>query len=80
MIPAPALKEAGHERPESWHLETGSDREAVVEQLNRDVGYDPVYTGPLQNAAAQEALLGVIFAISESIGPYVYRFAPVERL
>jgi 8-hydroxy-5-deazaflavin:NADPH oxidoreductase len=53
---------------------------AVVEQLNRDVGYDPVYTGPLQNAAAQEALLGVIFAISESIGPYVYRFAPVERL
>ena len=58
------------------------DEEArgVVEQLNRDAGYDPVCTGPLRNAAAQEALLGVIFAISEDIGPYVYRFAPVEQL
>ena len=53
---------------------------AVVEQLNRDAGYDPVYTGPLTNAAAQKALLGVIFAISEAIGPDVYRFAPVETL
>lgn len=52
----------------------------VVEQLNRDAGYDPVYTGPIENAAAQEALLPVIFAISEAMGPYVYRFAPVERL
>jgi 8-hydroxy-5-deazaflavin:NADPH oxidoreductase len=58
------------------------DEEAreAVEELNRDAGYDPVYTGPLQNASAQEALVGVIFAISESIGPYVYRFAPVEQL
>jgi len=23
----------------------------VVEQLNHDAGYDPVYTGPLKNAA-----------------------------
>ena len=53
---------------------------AVVEQLNRDAGYDPVYTGPLQNASAQEGLLDVIFAIGESIGPYVYRFAPIEQL
>jgi 8-hydroxy-5-deazaflavin:NADPH oxidoreductase len=52
----------------------------VVEQLNRDAGYDPVYTGPIENAAAQEALVPVIIAISESMGPYVYRFAPVERL
>lgn len=52
----------------------------VVEQLNRDAGYDPVYTGPIENAAAQEALLGVIFAIGEAMGPYVYRFAPIERL
>jgi hypothetical protein len=58
------------------------DEEArtVVEQLNRDAGYDPVQTGPLQNAWAQEGIVGVIFAISESIGPYVYRFAPVEHL
>ncbi len=53
---------------------------AVVEQLNRDAGYEPVHTGPIQNASAQEGLLGVIFAISESIGPYVYRFAPIEQL
>ena len=52
----------------------------VVEQLNRDAGYDPVYTGPIENAAAQEALLGVIFAINEAMGPYVYRFAPLESL
>ena len=56
------------------------DARAVVEQLNRDAGYDPVYIGPLSNAAAQEALLGVIFAISEAIGPYVYRFASIESL
>jgi 8-hydroxy-5-deazaflavin:NADPH oxidoreductase len=58
------------------------DEEAreVVEQLNRDAGYDPVHTGPLQNAARQETIIDVIFAISESIGPYVYRFAPVGQL
>jgi 8-hydroxy-5-deazaflavin:NADPH oxidoreductase len=52
----------------------------VVEELNRDAGYDPLCTGPLENASAQEGLLGVIFAISESIGLYVYRFAPIEQL
>src|SRR5690348_9603620 len=52
----------------------------VVEQLNRDAGYDPVYTGPIENAAAQEGLLGVIFAIGDAMGPFVYRFAPLERL
>ena len=52
----------------------------VVEQLNRDAGYDPVRTGPLENAAAQEGLIGVIFGIAEGMGPCVYRFAPVDRL
>ncbi len=52
----------------------------VVEQLNRDAGYDPVRTGPLESAAAQEALIGVIFGIAEGMGPYVYRFAPVDQL
>jgi predicted dinucleotide-binding enzyme len=36
-----------------------------VEQLNRDAGYEPVHTGPLQNAAAQESLIPLIFAISD---------------
>jgi predicted dinucleotide-binding enzyme len=52
----------------------------VVEQLNRDAGYEPVHTGPIENAAAQEAVVTLIFAIGDGIGPYVYRFAPVERL
>ena len=58
------------------------DEEAreVVEQLNRDAGYDPVRSGPLESAAAQEALIGVIFGIAEGMGPCVYRFAPVDRL
>jgi predicted dinucleotide-binding enzyme len=58
------------------------DEEAreVVEQLNRDAGYDPVHTGPIENAAAQERVIDVIFAIAEEMGPYVYRFAPVDQL
>jgi predicted dinucleotide-binding enzyme len=52
----------------------------VVEQLNRDAGYDPVRTGPLESASAQEHLIPVIFAIGEGIGPFVYRFAPVDQL
>jgi 8-hydroxy-5-deazaflavin:NADPH oxidoreductase len=52
----------------------------VVERLNRDAGYDPVYTGPLENAPHQEAMIDLIFAIGESLGPYVYRFAAIEQL
>src|ERR1700754_3132217 len=37
------------------------DAREVVEQLNRDAGYDPVRTGRLESAAAQEAVIGVIF-------------------
>ena len=58
------------------------DEEAreVVEQLNLDAGYDPVRVGPLENAAAQESMIDVIFAIGDGLGPYVYRFAPLEQL
>ena len=52
----------------------------VVERLNRDAGYDPVRTGPLEGAAAQEAVIGLIFGIAQELGPYVYRFAPVDEL
>jgi hypothetical protein len=51
-----------------------------VEQLNRAAGCDPVRTGPLEGAAAQEHTLGVIFGIGEEMGPYVHRFAPIDRL
>ena len=52
----------------------------VVEQLNRDAGYEPLCAGPLQNAAAQESVINLIFAISEEIGNCVYRFAPIGNL
>jgi 8-hydroxy-5-deazaflavin:NADPH oxidoreductase len=53
----------------------------VVEQLNRDAGYEPVYTGPLGNTPAQESLIGTFFAISQGgTGPFVYRIAPPDQL
>ncbi len=51
-----------------------------MEQLNRDAGYDPVYTGSLENAARHESIIELIFAIGDSMGLYVYRFAPIEQL
>jgi predicted dinucleotide-binding enzyme len=59
------------------------DQEArqVVEQLNRDAGYEPVYAGPLENAAAQEAFVQLTFGISQGgMGPFVYRIAPPDQL
>jgi predicted dinucleotide-binding enzyme len=54
---------------------------AVVEQLTRDAGYEPVYCGPLGNAAAQESLIKTVFAIAQGgMGPFVYRMAPPEQL
>ncbi len=66
-------------RPSSLWCGDEEARE-VVEQLNRDAGYDPVYTGSLENAARQESIIELIFAIGDSMGPYVYRFAPIEQL
>jgi len=58
------------------------DEEArqVVEQLNRDAGYEPVYVGSLENAAAQESFLKLFFGISQGMGPFFYRMAPPEQL
>ena len=71
----------GEARARPSNLWCGDDEaREVVEQLNRDAGYDPVRTGPIENAAAQERLLGVIIAIGDGLGPYVYRFAPVDQL
>jgi hypothetical protein len=47
--------------------------------MNRDAGYHPVQTGPIENATAQERVIDVIFAIGEEMGPYVKRFAPVDQ-
>src|SRR5919206_859229 len=59
------------------------DEEArqVVEQLNRDAGYEPVYAGPLENAAAQENFLQLVFAINQGgMGAFFYRIAPPDQL
>jgi predicted dinucleotide-binding enzyme len=71
----------GEARARPSNLWCGDDEaREVVEQLNRDAGYDPVRTGSIENAGAQERLVDVIFAIGEGIGPYVYRFAPIDQL
>jgi predicted dinucleotide-binding enzyme len=58
------------------------DEEAreVVERLNRDAGYEPVHTGPLESARAQEAMLGIVISASNDLGQFVYRMAPIEQL
>jgi 8-hydroxy-5-deazaflavin:NADPH oxidoreductase len=58
------------------------DEEAreVIEQLNRDAGFEPRYGGPLENARAQEQFLTVFFAVSKDIGPFLFRMAPPEEL
>jgi predicted dinucleotide-binding enzyme len=59
------------------------DEEArqVVEQLNRDAGYEPIYVGPLENAGAQENFLKLIIGIAQGgMGQFLYRMAPPEQL
>jgi 8-hydroxy-5-deazaflavin:NADPH oxidoreductase len=59
------------------------DEEArqVVEQLNRDAGYEPVFAGPLENAAVQEDLFKLVFEINQGgMGRFYYRIAPPDRL
>ena len=53
---------------------TGDDEaREVVEQLNRDAGYEPVYAGGLENAVAQEQAMALIGAISRANGQFFYR-------
>jgi predicted dinucleotide-binding enzyme len=59
------------------------DEEArqVVEQLNRDAGFEPIYAGPLENAALQENFLKLVFAINRGgLGRFFYRMAPPDQL
>ena len=54
---------------------------ATVEELSRDAGYEPVSMGPLSNAAAQESLIGPVFAIAQGgTGPFVYRIGTPDKL
>jgi len=59
------------------------DQEAreAVEQLNRDAGYEPICAGGLENAAAQESFIGLVFAIVQGgLGQFFYRMAPPGEL
>ena len=59
------------------------DEEArqIVEQLNRDAGYEPVYAGPLENAGLQKNFLKLVFAINRGgLGRFFYRMAPPDQL
>jgi 8-hydroxy-5-deazaflavin:NADPH oxidoreductase len=55
------------------------DEEAreAVETLHRDAGFEPIYAGPLENAAAQEAMIALAFGVAKGggMGPFFYRFA-----
>jgi 8-hydroxy-5-deazaflavin:NADPH oxidoreductase len=73
------IGEAGSTPSNMW----SGDEEArqVVEQLNRDAGYEPVYAGPLENAAAQETFIKITAGISQGgMGPFLYRMAPPDQL
>ncbi len=73
------LGEAGSIPSSLW---TGDEQaRQVVEQLTRDASYEPVYAGPLENAAAQENFIKLIFGISQGgMGPFLYRMAPPDQL
>jgi 8-hydroxy-5-deazaflavin:NADPH oxidoreductase len=73
------IREAGSTPSNMWC----GDEEAreVVEQLNRDAGYEPVYAGALENAIAQENFVKLTFGISQGgMGPFLYRIAPPNQL
>lgn len=72
----------GRTRAKASNLWCGDDgARETVEKLSRDAGYDPVYAGPLNNAADQEHLIKIIFAINQGgLGPFLYRIAKPEQL
>src|SRR5438552_15631265 len=53
--------ESARAKPGNIYVADDEARE-TTEQLIRDAGYDPVYGGTLENAAAQEHFIKVIFA------------------
>ena len=73
------LDEASSKPSNLW---CGDDEaRGVVEQLNGDAGYEPVYAGPLDNAAALESFIQLVFAINQGgLGPFVYRMAAPDQL
>jgi predicted dinucleotide-binding enzyme len=62
-------------RPTNLYAADEEAREAT-EQLSRDAGFDPVYTGGLENARLLEDQMSLISAITRAgLGPHFYRIA-----
>jgi 8-hydroxy-5-deazaflavin:NADPH oxidoreductase len=56
------------------------DARPPVERLSRDIGMEPRYGGPLENAAIQEEFATVLVAMVRDIGgPLFYRFASPQN-
>ena len=72
----------GEARSTPCNVWCGDEEERqVVEQLNRDAGYEPVYAGPLENAALQESFVRFMFAVNRGgLGRFFYRMAPPDQL
>ena len=72
----------GESRAKPGNLWCGDEQaRAVVERLSEDAGYEPICGGGLENAAMQEAFIGLVFGIVQAgLGPFFYRMAPPERL
>jgi 8-hydroxy-5-deazaflavin:NADPH oxidoreductase len=72
----------GNARATPGNIWCGDDEARdVVEQLNRDAGFEPVYAGGLENAGSQESFIRLVFAISQGgLGPFVYRMASPDEL
>jgi len=68
-------------RARPGNIWTGDEEaRAVVEQLSRDAGYEPLHGGPLENARAQEDFAAIYIGIANEIGPFVYRMASPAEL
>ncbi|TML46887.1 MAG: dinucleotide-binding protein [Actinobacteria bacterium] len=67
-------------RPSQLYAAEDGARE-VTEQLIRDVGYEPVSAGGLENAGLLEQHLVLVMAISQGgLGPFFYRYAKAGEL
>ena len=68
-------------RPSSFYCADDDARE-TAEQLIRDAGYEPVYAGGLENAAALEDFVGGVMlpALMSGRGPFFYRVGAADDL
>jgi len=65
----------------SQFFATDDEARGVTEQLIRDVGFDPLYVGGLEQARALEDHLSVWFsAVQAGLGQSFYRYAPPGEL